>query len=154
MRRDIETVGGIRRRAEIEEVFAGLEFSWSIFDGGAARGQVLDSIQTKRQLERELAILKETIISETNFLLEELKIHRESSLLTERHFALALEQYEQRNRDVAAGRMSERDLQTLRQNLEHWRTNLYISRGSYYKTLTKLYVTLEYPSILAYIEKP
>lgn len=154
VRRDIETVGGIRRRSEIEEVFAGLEFSWSIFDGGAARGQVLDSIQTKRQLERELAILKETIISETNFLLEDLKIHQESSLLIERHFALALEQYEQRERDVAAGRMSERDLRTLRQNLEHWRTNLYISRGGFYKTLTKLYVTLEYPSILAYIEKP
>ncbi len=154
VRRDIETVGGIRRRAEFEEVFAGLEFSWSIFDGGAMRALALDSIQTKRQLERELAILKDSIISETNFLLEDLKIHRESSLLVERHFARALEQYEQMDRDVEAGRMSERDLQRLRQNLEHWRTNLYISRGGYYKTLTDIYVTLEYPSILAYINQP
>ncbi|MBC9866519.1 MAG: TolC family protein [Opitutae bacterium] len=154
VRRDVETVGGILRRSEIEEVFAGLEFSWSIFDGGAMRALALDSIQTKRQLERELAILKDAIISETNFLLEDLKIHRESSLLIERHFARALEQYEQMDRDVEAGRMSERDLRRLRQNLEHWRTNLYISRGIYYKTLTNIYVSLEYPSILAYIDQP
>ncbi len=154
MRKDSETIGGIRRGTDIEEVFAGLEFNWSIFDGGNTRGLVLDSIQAKRQLERELAILKDAITSDVNFLLSDLKILQESSFLSEQHFAHAIEQYEQMRDDVEAGRMAEKDLKILEENLELWRTNLYVSRGNYYKTLTNLYVSMEYPSILAYIEQP
>lgn len=153
LRRDSDNViTGDRRNLEYTEGFAGLEFNWNIYDGKNTRGYVMDSLEARRQLVREIEILKSDIRDDLDYLLSDLKIQRQQSLLNEETYAWEIGRFKQKEEDVEAGRSPEKELKEVQLGLEQQRTNLYNSRAYYYKTLTNLYVTMEYSSILAYLE--
>ena len=154
VRRDSDNViTGSRQNLEYTEGFAGLEMSWNVYDGKTTAAFVMDALESRRQLERELADLKRDIAGDLGFYLADLKIKREQSLLTDQTFSWEEGRYRQMEEDVKAGRSPEKDLKVVRRDLERARSVQYDSRGYYYKTLTLLYVMLEYPSILAYLEQ-
>lgn len=154
LRRDSDNVlTGSRQNLEYTEGFAGLEMNWNFYDGKTTTALVIDSLETRRQLERELEDLKTNIEDDLGFHLRDLKIKREQSLLTDQTFAWEQGRYRQVAEDVNAGRSPEKELKAVKRDLERARAVQYDSRGYYYKSLTLLYVMLEYPSILAYLEE-
>lgn len=154
VRRDSDNViTGDRRNLEYTEGFAGLEVNWNVYDGKNTAAFVKDSLETRRQLERELANLKQDLKDDIGFFVQDLKIKREQSLLSDQTFSWEEGRFRQMDEDVKAGRSPEKDLLAVRRDLERARVFQWTARGSYYKALTNLYVMLEYPSILAYLEE-
>jgi outer membrane protein TolC len=151
-RRDSETIAtGNRNDLELQEAFAGIELNWSLYDSGAKKGFVLDSIQSKRQLERELFNLKDSIASDLRYKLANLKVLVPQSRLDEQDFGWAVGSYNQALEDRKAGRVSEKDLLILSRNVEIAKTKVFVSRANYFKALASLHVAMESASILAYL---
>ena len=154
LRRDSDNViTGNRQNLEYTEGFAGLEMRWNVYDGKYSAAFIKDSLQTRRQLERELADLKENLKEDIGFHFQDLKIKREQSLLSDQTFYWEEGRYRQMDEDVKAGRSPEKDLKAVKRDLERARITQLDMRGRYYKSLTNVYVMLEYPSILAYLEE-
>lgn len=143
---------GTRGSQEITESFAGVSVNWSIFDGGYTKGFVLDALTVKRQLERELTNQKDNMINDLDYAFSDLEIIREQNLLVEEQYLWAVGKYEQELQDVKEGRSAEKELEVVELALEKQRIDLYRHRASFYKALAYLYVGLEHPSILAYLE--
>lgn len=154
IRRDTEdfTTGQLSTRSTTESL-AGFEVSWNIYDGKSTKSLILESLESKRQLERELEILKDDIIDNLKFLLADLKVLKAQVDISETSFGWEAGEYEQVEKDVAAGRLPEKTLQTAKRDLESQRTDLLLNRGLFFKSLTELYLTLEDPFILAYLEQ-
>lgn len=154
VRRDSDNViTGDRRNLEYTEGFAGLELRWNVYDGKRTKASLLESLESKRQLEREISDLEQNIKDDIHFFFEDLKIKREQSLISDQRFAWEEGRYRQMDEDVKAGRSPEKDLKAVSRDLERVRITQWDMRGRYYKALTNLYVMLEYPSILAYLEE-
>lgn len=152
-RKDSETIAtGNRNNLELEEAFAGLELNWSLYDSGAQKGLVLNSIQLKRQLERELTMLKDSIAADLNYKLANLKVLVPQSRLDQQDFGWAVGSYNQALEDRKAGRVSEKDLLILSRNVEIAKTKVFVSRANYFKALASLNVAMESASILAYLD--
>ncbi|QXD26989.1 TolC family protein [Opitutia bacterium ISCC 52] len=154
LRRDSDNViTGNRQNLEYTEGFAGLEVRWNVYDGKYSAAFIKDALQTRRQLERELADIKKNLKDDIGFYFKDLEIKREQSLLSDQTFYWEEGRYRQMEEDVKAGRSPEKDLKAVKRDLERARIVLLDTRGRYYKSLTNLYVMLEYPSILAYLEE-
>jgi len=152
-RKDSETITtGNRNNLELQEAFAGFELNWSIYDSGAKKGLVLDSIQSKRQLERELSQLKDSMVSDLNYRISDLKVMVQQSFLDQQDYGWAVGGYNQALEDVKAGRVSEKELLVLSRNVEVAKTKLFVSRAQYFKALAQLNVAMESSSILAYLD--
>lgn len=153
-RRDTEdfSTGTITDR-NITETFAGFEFNWNLYDGRTSGSHVLESLESKRQLERELEVLKSDITDNLEFLLEDLQLQKKQVAIAEISFGWVVGQYVQIEKDVNAGRLPQKDLETAKRDLESERTKQMEARGVFFKSLTDLYVTLEAPSIIAYLEE-
>ena len=96
LRRDSDNViTGDRRNLEYTEGFAGLEVNWNLYDGKNTAAFVKDSLESRRQLERELSNLKQELKDDIGFFVEDLKIKHEQSLLSDQTFI-----WEQRMRMV------------------------------------------------------
>ena len=151
-RKDSETIAtGNRNNLELQEAFAGIELNWSPYDSGAKKGLVLNSIQSKRQLERELSNLKDSIASDLRYKLANLKVLVPQSRLDQQDYGWAISGYNQALEDRKAGRVSEKDLLILSRNVEISKTKLFVSRAKYFKALASLNVAMESASILAYL---
>ena len=152
-RKDSETIStGNRNDLELQEAFAGLELNWSLYDSGNKKGLMLNSIQLKRQLERELTMLKESIVSDLNYKLANLKVLVPQSMLDQQDFGWAVGSYDQAVEDRKAGRVSEKALLILSRNVEIAKTKVFVSRAKYFKALASLNVAMESASILAYLD--
>ncbi len=152
-RQDNETIAtGDRSNLDLQETFAGVQFSWNIYDGGSTRGAVLSSMQSKRQLERELVILRDKIESDLRFMVEDLKILIQQNQLDEQDYVWATGGYNQGLVDVKEGRVSEKELRVLRRGVEVQKTKAFISRARYYKALASIHAAMESPAILSYLE--
>ena len=146
-------ITGDRRNLEYTESFAGFEMSWNVYDGKLTKASLMESLESRRQLERELADLKKNVKDDIGFYFEDLKIKREQSILSDQKFIWEEGRYRQMDEDVKAGRSPEKDLKAVKRDLERVRITQWDMRGRYYKSLTNLYVMLEYPSILAYLDE-
>ena len=153
LRQDSETLAtGNRSDLELKEAFAGVQFNWSIYDGGSTRGQLREAMAIKRQLERELSNYRDSVISDLNFLLTDLQIYAQQTLLDEEQLRRDLAAYEQTLVDVLEGRVPEKTGKKFEKNMEVQRAKLYQTRGQYFKALTSIYVIMEAPSIVNYID--
>lgn len=154
IRRDTEdyTTGQISNQSTTESL-AGFEFSWNMYDGKATTALIRESLESKRQLERELEILKGDIADNLDFLLEDLRVLKDQVDISETAFGWEAGEYQQVEKDVAAGRLPEKSLKTAKRDLESERSKQLENRGLFFKSLTELYLTLEDPSILAYLEQ-
>tara|TARA_B100001123_G_scaffold374269_1_gene439443 strand:- start:1114 stop:2487 length:1374 start_codon:yes stop_codon:yes gene_type:complete len=152
-RQDSETLAtGNRTDLELKEAFAGVQFNWSIYDGGSTRGLLREAMATKRQRERELSNYRDSVTSDLNFLLTDLRIYAQQTLLDEEQLRRDLASYEQTLVDVREGRVPEKTGKQFERNVEVQRAKLYLTRGRYFKALTSIYVTMEAPFILNYID--
>jgi len=130
LRRDSENIiTGDRQNLEFTEGFAGLEINWNIYDGKNTRAYVMDTLESLRQLDREIEILKDNIEDDLEFFFVDLKIQREQSLLNAQSFSWQEGRYRQMAEDVAAGRSPEKDLKVVKRDLEKARSAMYDSRG-------------------------
>lgn len=152
-RQDSETLAtGNRNDLELKEAFGGIQFSWSIFDGGSTRGLVRETMNNKRQLERELMILKESIVSELEYYMTDLRIFSQQSVLDEAQLTRDIAAYKQTVIDVKEGRASGKTAKQFERNVETAKYRLFQTRAQYHKTLTNLYVSMESPAILNYLD--
>ncbi len=152
-RKDTETIAtGNRNNLDLEEAFAGIEMTWNIYDGGATRGFVRDTIQSKRQLERELRNLREEMATDLRFMLSDLKIIVQQCQLDEQDYSWSVGGYEQGLQDREAGRLSEKEIGVLRRGVEVQKTKAFISRARYYKALASIHVAMESSVILSYLD--
>jgi outer membrane protein TolC len=154
LRRDTEDFStGTLTDRNITETFAGLEFNWNIYDGRSTSSLVMETLESRRQLERELEIMKKDIIDNLEFLLDDLRLLKKQVDITEKAFGWEAGEYGQVEKDVNAGRLPQKSLEIAKRDLESERIKQMDARAVFYKSLTDLYVALEAPSILAYLEE-
>jgi outer membrane protein TolC len=116
---------------KVNEYFVGLQVSWSIFDGFAARGAAATSMAHRRQLEQSYRDLSADLSDQARALLKQLTFARRGMEIANRLLDSSAGSLHDKKSDAARGLASDADVNTYQLAYEEARINAFTARSDY-----------------------
>ena len=115
----------------VTDYFVGVQVSWSIFDGFAARGAAATSLARRRQLEQSYRELTTDLNDQARIQLKQLTFARRAMEISNRLLASTAGTLRDKKNDAARGLASDADINTCQLAYGEARVNAFSARSDY-----------------------
>lgn len=133
---------------KVTDYFAGVQLTWSIFDGFATRGASASSLSRRRQLEQSYRDMSANLVDQARSQLKLVGFARRNVDINDRLMESGAGALRDKKADASRGLASETDVNTYQLNYQEAQVNAYIARMDYLmKSADFLSTLLEDPAL-------